>query len=79
MDKRPTMNSWDEWIKEGMIQNNPLWKQISDTKKELENKELWEEMRQATKNNVTLQHEFERLKVIYFLIKEESEGGADAG
>ena len=56
-----------------------LWRQIRETQEEVANKKLWEEIRQATKDNVTLQAEFERLKVIYFLSKKNSEGGADGG
>lgn len=79
MAKKPTMNTWEDWIRESIDHNHSLWRQIGETKRELEDKELWEEIREATKTNVTLQAEFERLKVLYFLIKEQTEGGADGG
>ena len=54
---------------------NGFWQRVQEEQLEQIDKKLWEEMRQAVKTNVTLEEEFERFKVIYFLSKGAEGGG----
>ena len=70
MAKIPKIDSSQDYIDISDRPDNSFWRSVGEAVKDLEEQKLWKAIQQETKNNVVLQAEFERLKTIYFLIKE---------